>query len=58
MSALEREDRQCVPDADGSLLDRELQEYLMRLKAWQVENLMAPDGMEKFAQDPVKNTRG
>jgi hypothetical protein len=31
--------------------DRELSETLERLKVWRTENLMAPHGMDKFAED-------
>ena len=38
-------------------VDREMMECLTRLKVWQTENLLAPHGMDKFAEekkeDPV-----
>ena len=32
-------------------VDREMRECLTRLKVWQTENLMAPHGMDKFAEE-------
>jgi hypothetical protein len=34
--------------------DREMEECLAKLKVWQTENLMAPHGMDRFAE---KNRR-
>jgi hypothetical protein len=30
--------------------DREMEECLAKLKVWQTENLMAPHGMDRFAE--------
>jgi len=32
-------------------VDQEMRECLTRLKVWQTENLMAPHGMNKFAEE-------
>ena len=32
-------------------VDREMRECLTRLKVWQTENLMAPHGMDEFAEE-------
>jgi hypothetical protein len=32
-------------------VDREMRECLTRLKVWQTENLLAPHGMDKFAEE-------
>jgi hypothetical protein len=34
----------------GEDSDREMNECLARLKVWQTENLMAPHGMDRFAE--------
>jgi hypothetical protein len=37
---------------------REMKECLVRLKAWQTENLMAPHGMDRFAEASGKTKIG
>ncbi len=34
--------------------EREMRECLVRLKAWQTENLMAPHGMDRFAESSAR----
>jgi hypothetical protein len=50
---LSREDRQKRTGDNGDE-DCEMKECLMRLKAWQTENLMAPRGMDRFAESSGK----
>jgi len=38
--------------------DREMKECLVRLKAWQTENLMAPHGLDRFAESSGKTKIG
>ena len=35
-------------------IDREMYECLAKLKVWQIENLMAPHGMDRFVNDSCK----
>jgi hypothetical protein len=37
--------------------DREMKECLVRLKAWQTENLMAPHGLDRFAESGKDENR-